>query len=356
MQEFFKELIKKLGLDTDPNIEFYHLDKMTIIATFAPNFKKGTPEWKISGIYDFKNKTYSGCQSDFLKFDNWSILDNKLRLGDILNKIYPDFLNILKEHLPIEEIDVADKLYDLQYSCGEIIFGSKDIIALNKILRLSDKKRQYVFSLINKDDIFPYIPTEGTYKNTIANNIKEFIDLVESNPKPIKLKMHGRSAICFKLFAYGSNDIKQALKDNEIEIFDVEDELKKLLLELKIQVIMDDKKLHAIWKWMYDSEIKFNEISEDDVYWASYHDINKKKNELTVGSILVHFIIKFCDLSPTSLNSWVDKPFSVEMDKISNIFATKGFTEFMSEKIYTKQGLNYLGILCDQANAKLNGV
>ena len=355
MQNSFKETIKSLGLDTNPNIIFYHSDNNTIIATLAPNFKDYTIQWKLSGILDFKKKCYSFCQSDFSFGDNWSIMKKKLRLGDILNKVYPDFLDLLKKHLPIEEQDLADKLYDVEYSCGEIIFGFKEFIALNKILRLSDEKRQYVFSLINKDGTFPYIPTEGTYKNTVANTIKEFINMVKSAKKPIQLKLHGRSAICYKLLAFGSDDVKQALKDNGIEIFDVEDELKNLLVELKVQVIMDNKELQVIWKWFHDNGFKMIEISEDDEVWAAFHDINKKKNEATVGSILVHFITKFCDLPPDALNSWTVEPFAVEMEKINATFATKGFTEFLNEKIHTKSGKNYLGIVCDQVNFQLNG-
>ena len=328
--------------------------KIAIICTLAPNFKKGIKQWKISGIVDFEARSYQFCQSDFFGMDNWTLFDG-MALGDLLEKVFPGFKIKLISHLPADKSFVAEKLYQTTFTCGEIVFAIKEIIALTQIFTLPEDKIIFVLdSIKNKDGVFPYKTTEtSTYKDGVAAYIENLINFINSSPIPIKLKMNGRGATAYGFFSFASDETKKIFETNGIVLPNFEEVLKSLLIALKIMVVSNNQTLQTLWTWLSDNEFTVSEISGDDKIWAKYY-LSVPKDDLVEVSVLGDLLTKICGLEMTALNGWIESPFSSNTDIIAETFKNKGFVSYLEETSFTKKGLDNLGIVCHAAMMQMS--
>jgi len=343
-------------LSNNPNVRVAYLSKNGgLIATRAPNFKdrEGPYHWKVSGIVDAKAGKFYFCQSDIAGFDNWTLFKGKT-FSDFITPVYPDFFETMAKHVPKNKRHLIDELGNLEIKCGEFIFGMKEFIAFQKVLNLPEEQINIVLSsVVTKDGIHPYAPVDGTYKDGIAEYISKFIDFVKSDPVPLKLKFHGRTASLYGYIQF-SSDAKKLFADNKIVLSDLEEELKKLLVHLKVLVVRDDEQIAEIWKWVFNNKYVPVEVSGDDKIWAGHYATVKKPDETKV-SILAYLLMLICGIvDPTALNSWIEDPFSTQMETIRDAFVDKSFTDYLNEKTYTMEGGNCLGLVCEKANAIIN--
>jgi hypothetical protein len=344
LKDSFCELFESVKT---PFTEMRQYGQVVIISTFAPDFKKKIDKWKISTIIDFDNKKCFGCQSDFMGVDNWTLFE-RLSLGDLLNQVFPNFKENLIYHLPVNKKFLANALYECTFTCGEIVFAIKEIIAFTQIFNLPNDKINFVFESINKDGIFPYKKTESSsYQDGIALYIENLIAFIKSSPIPIKLKMNGRSAISYGYFYLASDETKKYFKDNGVVIPDVLQVLKDLLASLKVMMVSHNPNIKKIWSWLYKNTT-VSEISADDKLWAKYY-LSVNKDDKVEVSVLGDLLIKICGLDMTALNGWIESPFSSHTDIISETFKDKGFVAHLEESSHVKIGEDYLGIVCHTA-------
>lgn len=332
-----------------PSMEIRFCGMIAIISTYAPNFKKGTKEWKISGIIDFESKTSSFCQSEIFGMDNWTLFD-ALSLGDLLEQVFPGFKTKLISHLPTNKAHLGDNLYKVTFTCSEIVFAIKEIIAFTQIFTLPEDKIILVLNSIkNKDGAFPYATTDtSSYKDGVALYIENLVSFINSSPIPIKLKMNGRGATAYGFLSFASSETKKMLEDNGVVLPNLEDILKSLLVALKIMVVSNNTTLHTLWKWLADNKFNGSEISGDDKFWAKYY-LAVPKDDLVEASVLGDLLIKICGLEMTALNGWKEAPFSSSTGIICETFNNKGFISYLEESSHVKKGADYLGIVCTTA-------
>lgn len=341
-------------IEFNSSIKILNIGKIIIICTLAPNFKKKINQWKLSGIIDIDTKYYYFCQSDIFAMDNWTQYKN-IRLGELFEIEFPNFKETLKSHLPDNKIYLVDDLYNINFTCCEIIFAIKEFIAWIHIFNLSEDKIKIVFNNIKtKYGNFPYMTNELTsYKDGIANYIETFIKFMDTCPIPIKLKLNGRTANAYGFFAFSTPETKIFLKENNIYIPNLEYELKTLLISLKILVINKNDDLKKLWKWLYDLNFEMSEISSDDKIWAKYYLVLDKKDECEV-SVIGNILIKILNIEDHScLNEWLENPFCSHLEVLMNTFKDKGFTAYLNELEHVKYGGNNLGIICKNAIDKI---
>jgi hypothetical protein len=353
IEQMKKSFGQMFGSIKTSSMEIHFCGTLAIICTLAPNFKKGTKEWKLSGIIDFESKISIFCQSEIFAMDNWTLFE-ALSLGDLLEQVFPGFKDKLISHLPADKAHLGDDLYKVTFTCGEIVFAIKEIIALTQIFTLPEDKIIFVLDRIkNKDGAFPYLTSETrSYKDGIALYIETLVSFINSSPIPIKLKMNGRGATAYGFLSFASAETKKLLEDNGIVFQNLEDVLKSLLVALKVMVVSNNPVLQKLWKWLADNKFSKGEFSGDDKFWAKYY-LSVPKDDLVEVSVLGDILIKICGLEMTALNGWKEAPFSSCMDIISDTFKNKGIISYLEESSHVKKGADYLGIVCQSAEMQM---
>lgn len=352
---FSMELINIINRHSyNEKIKVVTIGSNIFIANIAPKFKGSAIKnlndakqcfiWKVSSVIDLVTKTVLFCQSDIFGFNNSSLFDTKI-LGNLLNEIMPEFKNNLKKHLPEDKKTLIQKLYNIHFEVAELIFGSKILIALNEIFKLSQEHIEYILSnIIDKDGNYIYIIC-NSYKEGVANEITKFINFFATNPLPFDIKIYGHNDYTYGNIQY-SESFKTYMKMLDIKIPNLKEKLKEYLTILKTNVVKESVFLSELWKILKNFNI--GQISEEGDKWALYNSKNIKKKPQHV-SIICYLIMLFTDINDhTSLNNWIITPFGLNIELINKVFKTKNIMAFFEEKIdiYTIRSENYLGNIC----------
>lgn len=324
-----------------------------LVSTWSQNFNTSRMEWKINGLVDFKHNIYIFSQGDPGKFDNWSIHED-IPLGNIFDKIVPDFRKNLENVLPEEKKYLVNKLYNTMHRCTETMFAIKEIIAWSIILNLEKEQQNYIFNNIKSINKFSY-PYRLSYQDYITTYLENIINFLQSSPIPKEMKQYGREAS-----AYGNLSFSNINPDiAKMKINNPEELLKQFISRQKLEIIQYNKLAFNIWEWIYQHDFTVMEISSFDENWGGCIIKSPINYNISVITLLIINICKFSNIR--ALDSWKFNPYSTNIHEINAFLKDKSIMDYIIEKHdlektldYKKRtiikGKNWLGNICNETS------